>query len=165
MGNSTSKIFKKRHQSSTSSSASGGSGFHRNSDKRSSAHEKATEDKVLSRREKRLVAKAWTLIKVTEPDFIKLVWFNVLNRSPKFCNIFGIPSNPKKEDAFRNAKFIRATAGVQKFFDTVIERFQLEEDKITGMSLDLGAKHCNYYARGFQVSNTYYISESRFLKI
>uniref|UniRef100_A0A914V7C1 Globin family profile domain-containing protein n=1 Tax=Plectus sambesii TaxID=2011161 RepID=A0A914V7C1_9BILA len=101
----------------------------------------------LTQKEKRILIAEWPRLMKRNPDLFRTVWLKAVERSTAIKRIFGIADGEKPE---HNKSFMRLITAVHAFFNDVILTHRLDDNTVSTVCTQLGARHLTFRQRGFQ---------------
>ncbi|EYC08359.1 hypothetical protein Y032_0066g3721 [Ancylostoma ceylanicum] len=100
----------------------------------------------IANKSKKLVIAEWPRLLEHEPNLFKIVWSSSAARSTSIKQAFGITDN---ESPLENESFMKLSPTIQAFFYKLVISMQLDEDMVRSACEQLGARHVDFIARGF----------------
>uniref|UniRef100_A0A7I4Y3S0 GLOBIN domain-containing protein n=1 Tax=Haemonchus contortus TaxID=6289 RepID=A0A7I4Y3S0_HAECO len=95
---------------------------------------------------KKLVIQEWPKMLEHQPNLFGIVWSSSACRSNSMKKTFGLGDNENPAD---NEAFMKIWPTVQEFFHKLIVTMQLDDDLVRNACEELGARHVDFIARGF----------------
>ncbi|KAK5972771.1 GLOBIN domain-containing protein [Trichostrongylus colubriformis] len=100
----------------------------------------------IASRSKNLVIQEWPRMLENQPNLFSIAWTASASRSNSIKKTFGMGQN---ENPSENESFMKIWPAVQDFFHKLIIEMQLDDDLVRNACEDMGARHVDYIARGF----------------
>lgn len=106
----------------------------------------STEVVPIGSKNKKLVIQEWPRMLEHQPDLFRIVWTASAARSTSIKMAFGIGDN---ESPLDSEAFMNLSSTIQAFFYKLVITMQLEDDVVRSTCEQLGARHVDFIARGF----------------
>ncbi|KAK6732500.1 hypothetical protein RB195_016713 [Necator americanus] len=106
----------------------------------------STEVGPIPNKTKKLVIQEWPRLLERQPNLFAVVWNASAARSTSIKKSFGIADNESPQN---NESFMNLSTTIQAFFYKIIVSMQLDDDMVRSTCEQLGARHVDFIARGF----------------
>ncbi|VDM64626.1 unnamed protein product [Angiostrongylus costaricensis] len=100
----------------------------------------------IANRDKKLVIQEWPRLLEQQPHLFQIVWNASSTRSNSIKKAFGIGDDESPQE---NAVFMRLSETIAAFFEKIVITMQLDDDIVRSTCEQLGARHVDFIARGF----------------